>query len=536
MPSFHGNAKKLAARFLQTVVFVDDRASYLGEMSELPSVLSVPGRAGADSIPSDGGIEAGPRRPGLDAKLVVDAFASKGLVCAVLRPTEGEDPLPGAVRAGMRSDILILDWDLNGDNRNSASDIICRILQRERKQGIRLRLVAIYAGQGDIEAIIGTIRSRLDDARLGPTDLDEDGCALTCGAARISGYIKDHVQFARAERRLTINDMPSRLIGDFASMTEGILSGVAVASLSAIRENTHKLLCRISPDLDPAYVAHRFMLSDPEDSKRQAVALISDELFSILQESQVGEVAALENIRLWLCTQRERGIALQNGFNLPPGVDEIDGVCKILTHGCESDDLEEPLRGQRNKPHKKDITAKFCCFPEKGSALEHEFAVLTTIQTAYLTPAPQLRLGQVVSQGSGGDKSFWLCIQPLCDSVRIAGERSFPFLSLSLSQEDRPFDLVVETAPQEFTRLRVGRKPYACRMITFNADTTVQAVVAKRCSRGCYFRDKDGARYKWVAELKPECAMSIVHSYAVEISRIGLDSSEWLRRWSRETG
>jgi hypothetical protein len=44
--------------------------------------------------------------------------------------------------------------------------------------------------------------------------------------------------------------------------------------------------------------------------------------------------------------------------------------------------------------------------------------------------------------------------------------------------------------------------------------------------------ERSESRYRWISELKFEQAQRIVNKYAAEISRVGLDESEWLRRWA----
>ena len=73
-----------------------------------------------------------------------------------------------------------------------------------------------------------------------------------------------------------------------------------------------------------------------------------------------------------------------------------------------------------------------------------EFARLTSLRSQYDAPPPVLKLGSIVAHKRSGNPVYLLCIQPLCDSVRLDRSRKFPFLKLK--ERDRNtsrFDLVI---------------------------------------------------------------------------------------------
>lgn len=40
-------------------------------------------------------------------------------------------------------------------------------------------------------------------------------------------------------------------------------------------------------------------------------------------------------------------------------------------------------------------------------------------------------------------------------------------------------------------------------------------------------------QFKWISELKNDHAQRISNDFAAKLSRVGLDESEWLRRWAK---
>jgi hypothetical protein len=47
-----------------------------------------------------------------------------------------------------------------------------------------------------------------------------------------------------------------------------------------------------------------------------------------------------------------------------------------------------------------------------------------------------------------------------------------------------------------------------------------------------YKNKKIDENFKWILDLKDAHAQRIANTYAAKLSRVGLDESEWLRRWS----
>ena len=121
---------------------------------------------------------------------------------------------------------------------------------------------------------------------------------------------------------------------------------------------------------------------------------------------------------------------------------------------------------------------------------------------------------------------YWLCIQPLCDSVRLEEQRAFPLLP---TVKSRKADAMIRPLGEAAIPVAFDRKPHRLIMAEF-APTDQQAVIADGDPSNWYFTAVDRTRYQAVARLRPEVAAHVVHRLAAEASRTGMDSSEWLRR------
>jgi len=58
---------------------------------------------------------------------------------------------------------------------------------------------------------------------------------------------------------------------------------------------------------------------------------------------------------------------------------------------------------------------------------------------------------------------------------------------------------------------------------------------ASEDDQGWFFQAVAGARYDWLAELKPQHALWIVNKLTGQLGRVGLVESEWLRRWHADS-
>ena len=70
--------------------------------------------------------------------------------------------------------------------------------------------------------------------------------------------------------------------------------------------------------------------------------------------------------------------------------------------------------------------------------------------------------------------------------------------------------------------------------IWFEPDPELEYVKAEFKNNQYYFTDIKKKDYKWVGELKTIFAQRIIQKIATDVSRVGADDSEWLRRQSKK--
>jgi hypothetical protein len=555
--AFVQRSRDIAARFLQTVVIVDDLARFRSTDTEPPgpatAAPSVRDRADVASATPDlvlteptaaqmrVAVDEDTDSDDLDAKSIVDGFAALGLVCAVIKPAPDESLKLSQTTGFRKADIVVLDWVLHKNYGDVAIEIIASLLEGDPA---RLRLIAIYTGHHDLQQIADRVAQGIDTFFPESVLTRPNPFTIRKGPVQVTVYAKPKAKIPAvlvdAVARITQWDaLPERLVSDFAEMTSGLVAHIAVASLSALRSNTHRILRRLSQPLDAAYLWHRATQVDPLDAEGDLKAIVIEEIASVLDDEAVEEAAAIDAIDDWL-TDNIPHADYRARFGLSADATQDDAV-NLLTYGTSAKTGEsEAAKGKfttlAKNPHAK--TASQQCFASTASenvAAQENFAALLSIKTHYSSPAPILTLGSVLRLNNEGQASYWVCVQPVCDSVRLQGATAFPLLPLSV--DPAKFHIVLVQAGAPTLRLRLDAKPSQLRLQTFLPNASPAGTVrAEKSGDAWYFVDSDGSRYEWLAELKPQHALRVVDMLSHQLRRVGVNESEWLRLWSGEKG
>lgn len=532
-------SKEVAKEFLHTVVFVDDQAFYR-EKEKPPTQLNTPSKGGKQVI-DEPGEDSVRTTHKLDAKEVTDKFVSKGLVCSVLRPDDGQDPLEIINGAVKRADVFILDWEINNDDGGTAFKIIDEIMSHDSNSSLRLRLIIIYTGEGGIKSISEKIKDKMDK-KFGDINEGDDGFSFNRGHLRIAIFAKEGVPVPKEynSRVLSVSELADRLSGEFAKITSGLVSNVALKSMSVLRDNTHLILGRLGPQIDPSYLSHRALLPNPDDAMDLVIEIIASEFHSILESYKVGNKADLETIKIWLkyinpdekftiyLSESTKEINLENMLKFLET--DFDTIRKEIN----KDEIDKKKEiGQKSF---KNFTKTFCFNGQTSSdELDCKFSMLTSLKNRYEGVSnPVLNLGTILKEESTDAlKKYWLCIMPRCDCVRIEGKRNFFFLYLEEATNNKKFDIVVLDDDDNFVKLKINHKIYNSQFTHFEFEANdSKQVQSEEGDNQIFISANKEKRFKWVSELKREHAQRIVNNLASEISRVGLDESEWQRRWA----
>ena len=517
---FHDYSKKVVKDFLQTVALIDDRL-WVDDKVPPQKLAETPG---AVEITKEQTSSPSIDNSSINTKGVAESFAEFGMICGFYQPQEGN--IGKLLKPAQRADCVILDWDLNdtaGKIGDGASDLINKIVEVDSKKSKRRRIIVIYTGHAsEIEEIRKKTKEKCAELEW------KDSEASTKTGLHIFIWSKTDRSTSAGIPVVKENELAERLIETYTKMSQGLLSNMVMAGITAIRDNTHALLERFSPELDPAFITHRIYSGNPSDSEDHAVSLIADEFQLILEENQVSKMVSSENCMKIVkefapkFDPGERGKDFEDTEwekCLKEGLGE-----KKINISEERKWLNESSKNKREKIHKAwDKSSSCFSSPSK----DKDFASMTILQQPYGCSEKILTLGTIIKMEESGNSIYLLCIQPLCDSLRIDEEkRAFPFLQLEAKSETDQFHLIFPS-DGSYLRLKIDMHPFNCKMIEFPPTSGKKAVFTNTDSK---FSDKDGKEYRWLGQLKWKFAQKVVADFASQTSRIGIDQSEWLRR------
>ena len=505
-------SKEIAESFLQTTVIVDDQASFGNETKDVPakvSKLTNPNRGRTKSTPlpsliTPSSVDDQGSAHQLDAKVVIDSFANKGIVCSVLKPdvTDKQQILPTVEKLAICTDIFIVDWDLCEDSGTQTLKLIKSITKSSLTPNRKLRLIVVYTGEPGIVGISKKIRTALLEP-VGSTraqDLREEdnGFAFITSSTRIVVFAKPHtsrIPQHLEDRKVDFHKLVERVIEEFTLMTAGLVSNLVLHSLAAIRNNTHRILGRFGAELDPAYLTHRALQLYPEDAEEHLLPLMMGELQALLQGTNVSENMNFDAVKSWCEAHHTAPFRL----TIPTSKGDEE---KILEQPAIDDLLSRGLEGlssylSKSKASKAALTKMFQPAGNVATELDERFAVITTHRTFYKEGERIMTLGTVVKcKPRGKPASYYVCVQPRCDSVRLKKPRAFPFLPLVSPDNIEEFDTIL-IDDDKYIRLKVSKKPYDLHLITFDSLASDNGSII---SVKHVFTDINKKKYTWMGE------------------------------------
>lgn len=602
-------SRSAALRFLQTVVVVDDHA-YIPE-EEIVEVATLGDESidGLDMPIDTAGTPDGIQDPqDFHTEVVVEAFADLGINCAVLapEPSERDADMRRVERLARRSDVIILDWVLNPRDRTgqisqtgdqTSLAFIQEILREDDAEGGRTRLICIYTGSADAAGILDKIEGALKTQMGGEngTDSGHDSNSeagsdsqpeaevqpatrqehrIDFGSTRIVVLGKERPFAVKSIECVASKDLPSRVVDEFAVfVVKGLLREVALDSLSAVRDESHRLLRRFDGDLDPALISHRSTTS-PTDAEQFARNLVGSELGTIVFTADV--VNALSDNRVnafiddaladrtvsyyWKNPEAYyfKGSECKDTQEL-----SVDVAHKALKLGIDHDEwirdaqkklapkisrtpLLLPGTKEAIRPTARRIDSRFSMLSSlaRDPAFEGERSHPPLLQLGailYRAPVPPRTPTEAVEAKAASfdgvprkvePPQYWICLQPLCDAVRLTGSTKFPLLPLKIGKTN--FNYVVEDEGDFVTLEHAGLKISEMELVSFVPDPESLTVRAAWSEGRWVFEPESDGPFAWKGSLRLDKAHKLLQSVVNVAGRIGIDEYEHLRGAARK--
>lgn len=530
--AFEEQSTRVAGAFLQSAVILDDQAYPEKEVIGAVEPVEAPAPFSADELRDERvsatAIAAATHGNNpLPTKDIVRAFAQAGMACAVLNPLEDHEPWKS-----LHPDVTILDWyvgDLTGDR---SQQLLVDLITREQAAfPHQARLVLIYTTEQDLRRIREKILNLLADfggekpREFGRTGASWEGWHVIVLAKPSTG-VADDLQDCEVD----YTDLPDCVVREFSRAFGGLLTNVTLSGISAVRRNTYRLVRRFSPMLDAPYLTHRALLPDPSDAEQLLVSLIASECRAILEDEGVASCADAGEVSKWVDhADLEFPLRIAYG-SVSLTLSEPEALQRLLEVGAEKHLHESSLSPtQRTKAARQIGELNLTSVLGKATDTDKQdalFALLTTQRPHYGGAEPTLSLGTIVKSKKGEQEKYWVCIQPRCDAVRVTKPRQFLFLELEATTSDRFCTLVMDKGG--VVKLRRQRKPYEIAAFKFTSPSG-KAVRAHKLDEDMVFSTSGGKKLTWLGQLRAEIAQQVAHDVSTRLSRVGVDSSEWLR-------
>ncbi|MFI8193191.1 response regulator receiver domain [Streptomyces sp. NPDC085946] len=496
----------------------------------------------------------------LDGAVLSEAFAGYGLVCGYVRPKNGDQRnalVEGSYdRLFMRSDVLVLDWTLNGDTGQTTSQLVSRLVHTKQGKLGRLRLICIYTNDPDLYGVRDTLQRKLkDEGHELEVSENGDGLGIVARDFRISVLGKSGVSRPAIPGFSAVSEaeLPERIVREFAQASHGILPGFALKSLSLLRDNAPTLLQRFQSDLDPAFVSHDLLTGE---GRRFAIQLIAREIQSLLESTGAGDMISRKRIESWAKDRLASGEFVPQVQGKKRALKDVspDSVLELLAQEKVKIDTLRDSRGGQLGVSKMATVASLFTTADRARASEEELGRLSCfardLHSGYtFEREPTLQLGTILIRDAGtsvgelapdplreseqdeSKREFLLCLQPLCDSERLESDerRGFPMIPLSEVELGKEFHFLALDHCKEKRALAGTAKPHEMIIIPFRPTGSEGVVRAVKRDDIPRFTSDDGEEFLWIGELRPEHALRVSHELGRLISRVGLDESEWLR-------
>lgn len=505
---FIEQSKEIANNFIQNIVFIDDKAYKSDITNNAFSALDVS-----------------------------NVFAQTGKICAIYAPKSISD-INSYNTILNKADVVILDWYLDikkeenqvedpeadADNDDPRGEFTLKLISDLLSQTGMLKLLIVYTGETDLFEITDSIYQKVNQHSFHKGD-----CVIRSSNSKILVRAKSQnseTQFAHnpelKDKIVSYESLPTLIVEEFADMTNGLLSNFALSSISAIRNNTSRMLSVFSPKLDPAYLGHKVLLENTFKSKQLLIKLFGEAISELLETTDIDTKDWVDN---WIENRITDETININGISISKSKDLLKKMFNSEQPRLKDKYSEASGKEMSNKDEGKlqSYTVELFAYGDIDVNKSNvDFAVLTHHKNIFqpAIEAPTLTLGTVVKAVK--DEKYYICIQQRCDSVRIKAERRFLFLPL---EDKGEHPLIVNNELKLFP----NKSSFAIKTVKFKPKESATIIQASKADGKYIFSSSYGEAYEWVVDLKEMHAQRILNSYSAQLSRVGLNESEWLR-------
>lgn len=493
----------------------------------------------------------------VDARSVTDGFAKEGIVCGAFEPKEfpetnfeSDGNFKTLLKVCTNADVFILDWYLFRGNQNAVAHLLKYILSEDNRNTSPkpVRFCAIYTAE-NVDAICDKVYTAFKQIESSARQ-DVDARKVCAGGLTVCIYAKEE---ATSSGAVAAKDLASRIITDFAKTYEGILPAMALRGIASIRNNAKRILDKFPRDMDSALLVHAGLTLEDPSVGEDILVLLTDEVKSVLYDmgGLGNDVYALLIEVLKNTDEAVFASLAANADLVKPGTAAIQIKQYLVASfknggfGSDSPFTEQAYDCESHKADKKLLSelqaVVVSAVGDEGKYKPGALSKLFCQRTVY-SDERVLKPGTIIRDTRTG--AYHICMMPLCDSLRLGGEKIFfPFWKLSKADDHeigKAHGVVVDDDAGKIACLCLkGKIRDRMTLWRFKAENVV--AFAKEGSKYVISESPKGqpaqggkaqppSKFEWVAELKPFHAQRMAEYVSREFSRVGLTESEWLRQ------
>ena len=549
----------VAEQFLQTAVFVDDKI-YDGDREHVkvnanlePSKVRGAARKSASLATSPQLVSPQEQPRGLRCQDIVESFAKKRIVCSLyqLGRTSGAGPQSNLYKLVASADLLVIDWDIQGDKGVKASQLVASLVRSSlENEPEQLRSIIVYTAEANLKASVADkLFEKLSDELEEEFEIElkkeDKGMAFHTKNSRIAilgkpiviGRSADFSDYVVLE-----SDLADRAIAEFSKLASGLLQGAALHGMALIRKNTRKIITMFGSELDAPFLVHRALSLPNEEAIAHLVPLLVSEIEAVLEDQIENTLSNEELLQDWCEINAKAGNFARQRL---PVVEDQKTAAKMLAQKGPA--FNEFLESKNTKLASKYIKGgsdgveyswEFrsgeqaedigsFLLDDNDSVIRQAKLALLMSQRTFYSARRQLSLGSIISNGN----DYYLCVQPACDCVRLTGWTPFPVLKLVIAEQG--FHVVLVDG-EKVIGLETDFKPSSVSLIYFAADPKSGAVEGKLKDDHFWFSGRSSEKgtkkdFRLVGQLKIEQALRCVGRITAQLGRVGLTESVWAR-------
>jgi hypothetical protein len=534
---------EIPKEFLSSAVLIDDDLRFPGTVEineDVADELVVPDLNDDFGTVLEGHepTAAEAQKSQIDPELVVDGFSDLGLICSTYHWKSGHSEAPKSTE---KADLIIVDWKLK-DSGENAVKILTDRLEKDMSGRNRLRYIAIYTDQPSTK-VITTVAEKL--SAIGGVEAKAEGDAVNVQLSHgASVWRIKHIPKKTVEEK----DLATRILEDFAEFQDGILPRMVMAAIAEVRNHTYEHLFRFNRSLDDALSAHllakrsskmEFPSSQESFADYTANLVLEDLAASLFSSQLVASVTSKQEVDRCLKLGTSRELKLLEGEDTNPRSFEPAELKKIFS--CqEYSQLRKAVKDgfglespQARKFERAELPVAF------GNVTDQDLAKIGNLDKVSSYPKEielrhQLKSGTIVKKlnPETDEPQYFLCVQPICDAVRLKRSTAFPLLKLRKVELTDNFRFPISEG-NDYFGLTTSYKLSTVNMVEFAPDDQTLDVRTQKTPQANspkVFKCVTGQEYIWIAELKPHYAAEAQAALASQGGRIGNDKFEWLRR------